>query len=185
MIFESEVLPPSVHTDAERLRVIVREFNIAPESVALAAELLFKNRLGTAEIGRQEAEALFRTRGHQLADRLLREAGMLLSSEEMAEKLSISRQAVHERKGRRTLWAVAVPGRRGYLFPLWQLEGKLVRPWVPKLLIHFATGLDALAYILAPRVSQGGKRYLDLALTGDERTIAKMLALASRSGESA
>ncbi len=171
---------------ADKIQQVVDAFNVPVEAVAVLAERLFARRLESAStVTRDEADALLRTRGLQLAERLIQEAGESLSSEEAARRLGATRQTVNDKKKRGELLAFKLPVGRGDRFPMWQFDGKHVRQWVPKVIEHLGNGFEALSFLLARRQSLNGQRFLDLALSGDEAAIHDLLDLASRNGESA
>lgn len=60
-----------------------------------------------------------------------------------------------------------------------------MRPWVEQLVECVGNGFDALSFLLARRTSLDSKRFLDLAISEDEKGIQEMLALAQRSGDAA
>ena len=167
---------------ADRVETMAQMFAIPAEAIALAAERLLANALKERPVTKEQAEALMNARGAQTLHRLVDSAGDCATSEEVATILDASRQAVNERKKRKTILALQLP--RGDLFPLWQFDDGKVRPWIPEVLRHFPSGGDALAFLLARRSDLDGHRFLDLALSGNKEAITQMIELASRSGES-
>jgi len=179
-------LDPRVIEDADKMEKVVEALKIPAAAIALLAERLTAKRIELGErVDRAEAEAVFRARGHQLRARILRDGGEYLSSEEVADRLGISRQAVNNKKKRNELIAVEPTVGRGDRYPIWQFEGREVRPWVEELVECVGNGFDALSFLLARRTSLDGKRFLDLAISEDEKGIQEMLALAQRSGDAA
>jgi hypothetical protein len=90
-----------------------------------------------AELVPTDPLASARLRGMKVKQELLYCDGQPLRSEEVAQLLGISRQAVDKRRNKRQLLAVAL-GRRGYFYPLWQFrDGNIL------------TGLDRVLAALA------------------------------------
>lgn len=107
---------------------------------------------------------------------VLSKAGPLLSSETLARRLGLTRQAVNERKKSGQLLAVSLSGRRGDFFPEFQLDGGAVRPWIPALLKNATAGWEALAFLTARRASLGGESHLERLRRGREGAAEALLA---------
>ncbi|MDD5201430.1 MAG: hypothetical protein PHC88_16690 [Terrimicrobiaceae bacterium] len=104
-------------------------------------------------------------RGTSAQIELLRAAGRLLNTEEIAEKLGLaSRQSVHNLKARKKLLAISFENRRGDYFPEFQLDGSAVREWVAPLLQRISDGWSALAFLTAGRREFNGASYLTRVL---------------------
>ncbi len=80
-------------------------------------------RLAPESLAEAEPDPLAaaRLRGMQLKHELLYAEGKPLRSEEVAQLLGISRQAVDKRRKKSQLLAVSL-GKRGYFYPLWQFK---------------------------------------------------------------
>lgn len=74
-----------------------------------------------AELAPTDPLAGSRLRGMKVKQNLLYSDEQPLRSEEVAQLLGISRQAVDKRRGKRQLLAVSL-GKRGYFYPLWQFK---------------------------------------------------------------
>ena len=74
-----------------------------------------------AELAPTDPLAGARLRGMKVKQELLYSDGQPLRSEEVAQLLGISRQAVDKRRGKGQLLAVSL-GKRGYFYPLWQFQ---------------------------------------------------------------
>jgi hypothetical protein len=74
-----------------------------------------------ADLAPSDPLASARLRGMLVRQELLSSDGKPLSSEEVAQLLGISRQAVDKRRSKGQLLAVAL-GKRGYFYPLWQFR---------------------------------------------------------------
>jgi hypothetical protein len=74
-----------------------------------------------AELAPTDPLAGARLRGMKVKQELLYGDGQPLRSEEVAQLLGISRQAVDKRRGKGQLLAVCL-GKRGYFYPLWQFK---------------------------------------------------------------
>jgi hypothetical protein len=76
-------------------------------------------------------------RGIEAKRRLLEENGGVLTSEQVAEKIGISRQAVERRRQTGKLVAVST-GRHGNLYPVWQFERSGVLDGLPAVLAQLS-----------------------------------------------
>ncbi|GAB4217958.1 MAG: hypothetical protein OHK0012_24610 [Synechococcales cyanobacterium] len=77
--------------------------------------------------------AVARLKGVQIKHELLFEDGKPLTSEQVAELLKITRQAVDKRRSKLQLLAITT-GRRGYLYPLVQFQDQGVIPGLDRVL---------------------------------------------------
>jgi hypothetical protein len=74
-------------------------------------------------------------RGLELRQKMLQKAGGVLTSEEVAELLGVSRQAVDKRRSGNQLFALT-QGRRGYQYPGFQFEDGKPLPGLDKVLAN-------------------------------------------------
>lgn len=74
-------------------------------------------------------------RGLELRQQMLQKAGGVLTSEEVAELLGVSRQAVDKRRSANQLFALT-QGRRGYQYPGFQFEDGKALPGLDKVLAN-------------------------------------------------
>ena len=107
-----------------------------------------------AELAPIDPLAGARLRGMKVKQELLYSDGQPLRSEEVAQLLGISRQAVDKRRNKGQILAVSL-GRRGYFYPLWQFRDGAV-----------LTGLDRILTALA---NFDGWTQLMFMKTGDLR----------------
>jgi biotin operon repressor len=77
--------------------------------------------------------AAVRFKGVQVKHELLYQDGQPLTSEEVAQLLHITRQAVDKRRSKGQLLGVSL-GRRGYLYPAWQFHSGQVLPGLERVL---------------------------------------------------
>jgi hypothetical protein len=108
-----------------------RESSLAQTIAALTAPELL------AELAPIDPLASARLKGMKVKQELLYGDDRPLRSEEVAQLLGISRQAVDKRRQKGRLLAVSL-GRRGYFYPLWQFQDGTV-----------LTGLDRILSALA------------------------------------
>jgi hypothetical protein len=107
-----------------------------------------------AELAPADPLAAARLRGMKIKQELLHGDGSPLKSDEVAQLLGISRQAVDKRRSKGQLLAVSL-GKRGYFYPLWQFQAGGVLP-----------GLDL---VLAALAKFDGWTQLMFMKTGDLR----------------
>ena len=109
---------------------------------------------------------------------LVEGAGGVLSADEVAARLGISRAAVEQR--RRAGRLLAVPGEAGPGYPACQFEGGTVVPGLGEVLAWFglARPWGALAFLLTPDDRLGGLRPLDALKRRDAALTAMTIRLA-------
>jgi hypothetical protein len=90
-----------------------------------------------AELAPTDPLAGARLRGMKVKHELLYSDGQPLRSEEVAQLLGISRQAVDKRRNKGQLLAVSL-GKRGYFYPLWQFHDGGVLPGLDLVLAALA-----------------------------------------------
>jgi biotin operon repressor len=115
-----------------------------------------------------DPRASTRLLGLEARDALLVAEGGTLSAEEVGAQLGVSRQAVDKRRRAGRLLAVET-GRRGYLYPAWQLADAGVLPGIEETLVLLAgqPPLERLGFFLHPSRLLGGERPLDRLRRGD------------------
>lgn len=86
-----------------------------------------------ANLAPDDPLAIARLKGVQVKQRLLYEDGAPLKSEQVAQLLNMSRQAVDKRRIKHQLLGVSM-GRRGYLYPLCQFQDHQVIPGLAQVL---------------------------------------------------
>ena len=134
-----------------------------------------------AQLTEKDPLASAKLRGVEAQQKLLQAGGGVLSAEETAQLLGISRQAVDKRRKQGQLIGL-VQGRRGYAYPAWQFEdGRTIEdleqvlktldgndPWMQ--MAFFLNGNDRL----------GGKSPLEVLRAGDA---SRVLSAAAEYGE--
>jgi hypothetical protein len=90
-----------------------------------------------AELAPIDPLAAARLRGMKVKQELLHSDGSSLKSEEVAQLLGISRQAVDKRRSKGQLLAVSL-GKRGYFYPLWQFQAGKILPGLSLVLATLA-----------------------------------------------
>jgi hypothetical protein len=90
-----------------------------------------------AELAPIDPLAAARLRGMKVKQELLHSDGSPLKSEEVAQLLGISRQAVDKRRSKGQLLAVSL-GKRGYFYPLWQFQAGKILPGLSLVLATLA-----------------------------------------------
>jgi len=122
-------------------------------------------------------------RGAAIKRDLLTSGGGGLTSSQVASALSITRQAVDKRRGRRAL--LAVPNGSGeYVYPACQFTSDGVVPGLEEVLRAFRiqNPWTQLSVLLAPAPALGGKTILDALKSGDAE---RAITLARSFGEQA
>ena len=116
---------------------------------------------------------------------LARAAGEAVSAETVGTILSVGKAAVHKAKDEGRLLAYQEPGKRFYLFPVFQFEGAAVAPWVPELIEVVGNGFAALHFLTVERKSLKGDSLLEriqkaTTSAAREENIAAMLRAARK-----
>jgi hypothetical protein len=101
--------------------------------------------------------AAARARGIVIRDELLAREGGLLTVDQVAQQLRLSRQAVEKRRKAGRLLAVAI-GRRGYAYPAWQFTAAGVLPGLPETLqaLPVESPVMRVAFFLNPNTYLDG-----------------------------
>ncbi|MES2642103.1 MAG: hypothetical protein V4850_21645 [Myxococcota bacterium] len=107
-----------------------------------------------------------RDAGRQALLALLDAEGGVLTPEQVSERLSRTRQAVHQRQRKGQL--LAVPGVRGAVYPVWQFTDDGVLPGFPDVLEALGETPPAMAvqFFLTGRDALGGERPLEALRAG-------------------
>jgi hypothetical protein len=106
---------------ASNVKAIAQGSSLEQAIAALTAPELL------AELAPIDPLSLARLKGMKVKQDLLYGDGQPLRSEEVAQLLGISRQAVDKRRSKGQLLAVAL-GKRGYFYPLWQFrDGEVLK----------------------------------------------------------
>jgi hypothetical protein len=138
----------------------------APSDYAVLLRLLYQPEV-MASLTRRDPLARARLRGLQVRERLLAAEDGVLTAEEAADLLGITRQAIDNRRKRGTLLGVQL-GKRGYRYPAWQFTPEGMLPGLGQVL----SALDdyspwiQLSFLLNDNAWLDGLRPLDLLRRG-------------------
>ncbi len=115
-----------------------------------------------------------RIRGLRQRQELLEAAGGPLPVSKVAEFLRISRQAVDKRRKAGGLLAVDI-GRRGYMYPAWQLDDERVLASIPKVLakLRRAPAWSKLRFFLTGNLRLGGRTPLEALRDGNLQQVLR------------
>ncbi len=91
---------------------------------------------------------------------LAQAAGEAISAETVRAIMGITNAGVHKAKDEGRLLAYKEPGKRFFLFPVFQFEGAEVSPWVPELIGLVGNGFAALHFLTVKRKSLKGSSFL-------------------------
>jgi len=134
-----------------------------------------------AYLSERDPLAPARLRGLEVRQRLLEAEGGVLTAGEVGSTLGITRQAVDNRRKRKTLIAVQL-GKRGYRYPAWQFSGGQVLPGLDRILrvLGDLTPWMQMAFFLNDNAWLKNRRPLDLLRLGE---IEPVLMAAQQYGE--
>lgn len=154
--FQSRILRAFLNLEEELPSSTIEEATGAPTDFLVALEAL-SSAPGTAQLIADDPLLAAKIRGLKRKRQMLEIAGGALSSGQVAEVLSISRQAVDKRRSANQLLALT-QGRRGYSYPSFQFEdGNTIRG-LERALGHLAN-LDPwmrMAFFTSPNERLGG-----------------------------
>jgi hypothetical protein len=91
---------------------------------------------------------------------LARAGGEAISAEAVGALLRVGKAAVHKAKDEGRLLAYQEPGKRIFLFPVFQFDGAAVAPWVLEVVDLVGNGFAALHFLTVERKSLKGDSYL-------------------------
>jgi hypothetical protein len=178
--FQSRILRAFVNLEEELPSSMIEEATGAPTDFLVALEAL-SSAPGTAQLIADDPLVAAKIRGLKRKRQMLAIAGGALSSGQVAEVLSISRQAVDKRRSANQLLALT-QGRRGYSYPSFQFEdGKTVRGL--EQVLGQLTALDPwmqMAFFTAPNERLGGSTPIERLQKG---LIEEVVSAASGYGE--
>ncbi len=142
----------------------------AMNTPSVAAQLTEKDPLAAAKL-----------RGVAAKEKLLQTGGGVLSADEAAKLLGISRQAVDKRRKQGQLIGL-VQGRRGYAYPAWQFEGGRTIADLEQVLkvLHGHDPWMQMAFFLNGNDRLGGDSPIELLRGGES---SKVLWAAAQYGE--
>ena len=118
--------------------------------------------------------ALARVRGIRERDRMLRLEGGVLTAEEAARGLRLTRQAVDKRRKAGRLLALPL-GRRGFAYPAWQFTRGGTLPGLERVLAAFEERdpwMQAV-FLLSPDPRCGGRLPLSLLRIGEVEPVVR------------
>lgn len=112
-------------------------------------------------------------------------AGEAVSAEAVGTILSIGKAAIHKAKDEGRLLAYKEPGKRTFLFPVFQFDGAAVAPWVMEVIDIVGNGFAALHFLTVERKQLKGESYLtrlQASTTAEERNarVHELLTAARR-----
>lgn len=124
--FQSRILRAFLNLEKDLPNNTIEEATGAPTDLLVALEAL-SSAPGTSQLISDDPFLAAKIRGLKRKKQMLDTAGGALSSQEVAELLGITRQAVDKRRTSNQLLALT-QGRRGYSYPRFQFdEGKTVK----------------------------------------------------------
>ena len=118
--FQSRVLRAFINLEEDLPSAMIEEATAAPTDLLVALEAI-SSAPGTAHLISEDPLLAAKMRGLKRKKQMLDVAGGVLSSQQVAELLGISRQAVDKRRAANQLLALT-QGRRGYSYPRFQFE---------------------------------------------------------------
>lgn len=118
------------------------------------------------------AEARLRDLG--VRETILRSEGGVLTVKEVAQRLGISRQAVHNRRRAGRLLALPL-GQHRYVYPAWQLESGAILPGIEDVLTEFyeIDPWTQAAFFLSENSYLNGRRPLDELRRGHVESVRR------------
>ena len=152
----------------------------APSDYAVLLRLLYQPEV-MASLTRRDPLARARLRGLQVRERLLAAEGGVLTAEEAADLLGMTRQAIDNRRKRGKLLGVQM-GKRGYRYPAWQFTPDGMLPGLSHALqaLQDYSPWVQLSFLLNDNAWLDGLRPLDLLRQGD---IDPVIEAAGKYGE--
>jgi hypothetical protein len=129
---------------------------------------------------RREAPLLrARLRGIRAKQRLLDAEGGVVSGQEFADLIGVSRQAIDKRRRSGTLIGLSL-GRKGYFYPVWQADIDGLKPVLAELR-EYGPWTQAI-FMLTPNSWLGGETPLNMLRKGQSQAV---VSAASMYGEQA
>jgi hypothetical protein len=135
------------------------------------------------ELERYEPLASPYLKGLQAQQELLREAGGLMTSEEAAKLLGLTRQAVDKRRQANKL--IAIPqGQRAFGYPVCQFDAKGPLPGLDQVLVALGPhdGWMLLTFLLSPNGHLDGQTPADLLRRGEVSAVSRAASMFGEHG---
>lgn len=176
--FQSRILRAFINLEEELPSNTIEQAAGAPTDLLVALEAL-SSAPGASQLINDDPLLAAKIRGVTRKRRMMDVAGGALSSQQVAEVLGISRQAVDKRRASNQLLALT-QGRRGYIYPRFQFENgrtikgleevlaqlKSLDPWMqmvfftsPNERLHGKTPIDSLHAGLVSEVAEEAVGY--------------------------
>jgi hypothetical protein len=111
-------------------------------------------------------------------------AGEALSAEAVAQLLGVTDKAIYKSQKEGRILGFQEPGKRSYLFPVFQFDGAAVAPWVPELIEILGPGFATLHFLTVKRKHLDGACHLDLlsdAKPDERHVVAQKIVSEARS----
>ena len=164
------------HSSLQQLNAVLG----APSDYSVLLRLLYQPEV-MASLTRRDPLARARLRGLHVRERLLSAEGGVLTAEEAADLLGITRQAIDNRRKRGKLLGVQL-GKRGYRYPAWQFTPDGTLPGLGQIfqaLDGYSPWIQ-FSFMLNDNAWLDGLRPLDLLRRGD---IEPVIEAAGKYGE--
>jgi hypothetical protein len=159
--FQSRILRAFINLEEELPSTTIEQATGAPTDLLVALEAL-SSAPGTSQLINDDPLLAAKMRGLKRKRNMLDVAGGALSSQEVADVLGISRQAVDKRRASNQLLALT-QGRRGYSYPRFQFEEGRTIKGLQEVLEQLKS-LDPwmqMVFFTSPNERLGGKTPID------------------------
>ena len=160
---------------------LIKKVSASVES-EISLDKLF-NILETLTLAAEEADPLLKAKlkGLEVKQQLLAQDGEPLNSQEVADLLGMTRQAVDKRRNSNKLLGLSL-GKRGYRYPAWQVERGGILPGWELVLAALAeiSSWGKLQFMLSGDIRLEGKTPLECLQIGE---IEKVVAAAKAYGQ--
>jgi biotin operon repressor len=160
-VFITRALNAVAHLTEHSGEAFLQAVAAAPSDFSVLLRALEQSET-TEQLRKEDPLLTARLRGIEAKQQLLKAEGGILSVEEVAKLLSISRQAVDKRRRSGQLIAVS-PGRRGYAYPAWQFTENGTLPGLQTILqaLRHHDEWMQIAFMLNANTRLKGRRPLD------------------------
>ncbi len=175
MQMDAETLPQPDVLDAAR--VILRAVNLSlHQMITLTEERLLEAKTND----RQALKRFLDLRASSKDGAIAKAAGEAVSAEGAAQLLGVTDKAIYKSQKEGRILGYQEPGKRSYLFPVFQFDGAAVAPWVPELIEVLGPGFATLHFLTVKRKHLKGASHLNLLLDEkpDERHVVAQKILA-------
>ena len=139
------------------MRDITRRMQVPVETMVRITEAMIEETVGVKATVLTD---FLTARAASKEEAIAKAAGEALSTDAVGKLLRVGKAAIHRAKDEGRLLTYKEPGKRTFLFPVFQFDGAVAAPWVLEVVDLVGNGFAALHFLTVERKSLKGASYL-------------------------